>query len=106
MGPFFFSGGKMPKHNNIIPNVHLNKDWKNRVKTWFNQPGRKQTRRRKRAERAAAIFPRPLQKLRPVVQCPTVRYNAKSRLGRGFTLAELKAAGLSRVYAQTVGISV
>jgi len=96
----------MVKHNNLVPNVHLHKDWKNRVKTWFNQPGRKQTRRRKRSEKAAAIFPRPLQKLRPIVQCPTVRYNAKSRLGRGFTLAELKAAGLSRVYAQTVGISV
>ena len=96
----------MVKHNNIVPNVHLHKDWKNRVKTWFNQPGRKQTRRRNRAEKAAAIFPRPLQKLRPIVQCPTVRYNAKSRLGRGFTLAELKAAALTPTYAQTVGIRV
>eukprot|EP00012_Vannella_robusta_P011647 CAMPEP_0206196134 /NCGR_PEP_ID=MMETSP0166-20121206/8263_1 /ASSEMBLY_ACC=CAM_ASM_000260 /TAXON_ID=95228 /ORGANISM="Vannella robusta, Strain DIVA3 518/3/11/1/6" /LENGTH=203 /DNA_ID=CAMNT_0053613543 /DNA_START=29 /DNA_END=640 /DNA_ORIENTATION=- len=96
----------MVKHNNIVPNVHLHKDWKLRVKTWFDQPGRKQTRRRKRAEKAAAIFPRPLQKLKPIVQCPTVRYNAKSRLGRGFTLAELKAAALSPVYARSVGISV
>merc|ERR1712233_233422 len=109
MGPFFCLGSErktMPKHNNIIPNVHLHKDWKNRVKTWFNQPGRKQTRRRARNEKAAAIFPRPLQKLRPVVQCPTIRYNSKTRLGRGFTLAELKAADLTAAYAQTVGITV
>merc|ERR1712233_223292 len=109
MGPFFCLGSErktMPKHNNIIPNVHLHKDWKNRVKTWFNQPGRKQTRRRQRNEKAAAIFPRPLQKLRPVVHCPTIRYNSKVRLGRGFTLAELKAADLTATYAQTVGIAV
>jgi len=82
----------MPKHNNIIPNVHLHKDWKNRVKTWFNQPGRKQTRRRQRNEKAAAIFPRPLQKLRPVVHCPTIRYNSKVRLGRGARLSRAMAA--------------
>ena len=96
----------MVKHNNIVPNVHLRKDWDRRVRTWFNQPGRKQTRRRKRNEKAAAIFPRPLQKLRPVVHCPTVRYNAKERLGRGFTLAELAGASITPTYAQTVGISV
>eukprot|EP00178_Gracilaria_changii_P017744 TRINITY_DN50601_c0_g1_i1.p1 TRINITY_DN50601_c0_g1~~TRINITY_DN50601_c0_g1_i1.p1 ORF type:complete len:207 (+),score=55.45 TRINITY_DN50601_c0_g1_i1:3-623(+) len=96
----------MVKHNNIVPNIHLHKDWKIRVKTWFNQPGRKQTRRRKRSEKAARIFPRPIQKLRPVVQCPTIKYNAKSKLGRGFTAAELKEAGLTAQYAQTVGISV
>merc|ERR1712137_91760 len=112
MGLFFFFAGfdftrlQMVKHNNIVPNVHLHKDWKLRVRTWFNQPGRKQTRRRKRSERAAAIFPRPLKNLRPLVQCPTVRYNAKTRMGRGFTSAELKAAGLSAVYARSVGICV
>merc|ERR1712232_1314487 len=68
--------------------------------------GRKQTRRRARNEKAAAIFPRPLQKLRPVVQCPTIRYNSKTRLGRGFTLAELKAVDLTPAYARTVGIAV
>merc|ERR1711874_445931 len=105
MGLFFLAAG-MVKHNNIVPNVHLRKDWDRRVRTWFNQPGRKQTRRRKRNEKAAAIFPRPLQKLRPVVHCPTVRYNAKERLGRGFTLAELAGASITPTYAQTVGISV
>merc|ERR1711862_496183 len=105
MGLFFLAAG-MVKHNNIVPNVHLRKDWDRRVRTWFNQPGRKQTRRRKRNEKAAAIFPRLLQKLRPVVHCPTVRYNAKERLGRGFTLAELAGASITPTYAQTVGISV
>ena len=94
------------KHNNVVPNVHLHKDWKNRVKTWFNQPGRKQTRRRQRAEKAAAVFPRPLNKLRPVVRAPTIRYNSKLRYGRGFTFTELKEAGLTPTFAKTIGIVV
>lgn len=34
------------------------------------------------------------------------QYNTKQRLGRGFTLAELKEAGVSAKYARTVGIAV
>jgi large subunit ribosomal protein L13e len=34
----------MVKHNNVIPNGHF-KGWQNYVKTWFNQPARKQRRR-------------------------------------------------------------
>jgi large subunit ribosomal protein L13e len=59
-----------------------------------------------RQRKAAAIAPRPLGSLRPEVQCPTQRYNAKSRLGRGFTLEELEAAGVKAKYAVTVGIAV
>merc|ERR1712003_414229 len=33
-------------------------------------------------------------------------YNVKVRAGKGFTLEELKAAGLSKKYAQTIGIAV
>jgi hypothetical protein len=33
------------KHNNVIPNGHFKKGWQNYVKTWFNQPARKQRRR-------------------------------------------------------------
>jgi hypothetical protein len=29
----------MVKHNNVIPNAHFHKEWKNRVKTWFDQVG-------------------------------------------------------------------
>merc|ERR1712168_1135567 len=99
--------GKMPaKRNNIVPNQHFHKDWQNYVKTWFNQPARKIRRRQNRIAKAAKVAPRPLGKLRPVVSCPTYKYNIKQRAGRGFTLEELKAAGLSKKYAQTIGIAV
>ena len=44
--------------------------------------------------------------LRPAVRAPTVRYNRKLREGRGFTLAELKEAGVGRKEARGVGIVV
>ena len=72
----------------------------------MNQAGKKKSRRLARAARAAAIAPRPLKLLRPAVHCPTQRYSAKVRLGKGFTLEELKAAGLTAQYARTVGIAV
>merc|ERR1712133_223290 len=59
-----------------------------------------------RAAKAVAVAPRPLKTLRPVVRCPTLRYNIKERTGRGFTLQELKDAGFSKKEAQTIGISV
>lgn len=52
------------------------------------------------------MFPRPLQKLRPVVSSCTRRYAGKVRYGRGFTLAELAGAQLSQKFARTVGIAV
>ena len=94
------------KRNNLIPNGHFHKDWQNYVKTWFNQPARKFRRRQNRIAKAARVAPRPLGKLRPVVHCPTYKYNVKVRAGKGFTLEELKAAGLSKKYAQTIGIAV
>merc|ERR1712111_292918 len=56
--------------------------------------------------KAAQVAPRPLKTLKPVVRCPTLKYNIKTRVGRGFTLAELKDAGMSKKEAQTIGISV
>merc|ERR1719265_370786 len=41
-----------------------------------------------------------------MVHAPTQRYNTKIRLGKGFTLAELKEAGISKQFARTIGISV
>merc|ERR1712226_171550 len=97
----------MPKHNNVIPNVHGKKGWEDRVTTWFNQPARKLRRRQARVAKALAIAPRPVSGLvRPVVQCPTVRYNMRTRFGKGFTLEELKEAGINRKEARTIGISV
>jgi len=47
-----------------------------------------------------------LAPLRPAVRAQTVRYNRKVREGRGFTFAELKAAGVGRKEARGVGIIV
>ena len=58
-------------------------------------------------EKAKAIAPRPVAGLlRPVVHCQTIRYNAKVRAGRGFTLDELKAAGVNKKQARSIGIAV
>ncbi|KAJ2161828.1 60S ribosomal protein L13 [Coemansia sp. RSA 552] len=92
--------------NRQLPNVHLRKEWDLRVRTWFNQPGRKLRRRRARVAKAAKLAPRPTEQLRPAVRCPTAKYNRKVRVGRGFTLEELKAAGLAVNYAKTIGIAV
>merc|ERR1739836_3024 len=59
-----------------------------------------------RAKKAATIAPRPLKTLRPVVRCPTFRYNVKQRGGRGFSLEELKTAGITKKMAKTIGICV
>jgi len=102
----------MVKHNNVIPNIHCKKKWCEssrgpiKVKLALNQASKKKSRRLARAAKAAAVAPRPLQLLRPSVHCPTQRYSAKSKLGRGFTLAELKGAGMTAAYARTVGIAV
>mmetsp|Transcript_18919 Transcript_18919/g.41436 ORF Transcript_18919/g.41436 Transcript_18919/m.41436 type:complete len:218 (-) Transcript_18919:122-775(-) len=97
----------MVKGNFEIPHAHFKKDWQNRVKTWFNQPARKLRRRKARQAKAKAVFPRPTAgALRPVVHSQTVRYNMKVRAGRGFTLEELKEAGIPRKLAPTIGICV
>lgn len=102
----------MVKHNNVIPNLHFHKKYcassrgPLKVKVALNQATRKKARRLARAAKAAAIAPRPLQKLRPIVQCPTQKYSSKARLGRGFSMAELEAAGLHPRYALSVGIAI
>merc|ERR1719419_1267162 len=95
------------KHNNVLPNGHFGKHWQNYVKTWFNQPGRKKRRRVARQNKALAIAPRPVAgPLRPVVRCPTLKYNTRVRAGRGFTLAELKGAQINKKQASKIGIAV
>ncbi|SGZ53791.1 CIC11C00000002499 [Sungouiella intermedia] len=85
---------------------HFRKHWQERVKVHFNQAGQKYSRRQSRLAKAAKVAPKPVDSLRPIVRCPTVKYNRKVRAGRGFTLAEVKAAGLSAKYARTIGIAV
>lgn len=96
-----------PQHNNVLQNNHFKKDWQRYVKTWFNQPGRKKRRRVARKTKATEIAPRPVAgALRPMIRCPTFKYNTKVRSGRGFTLEELKVAGVSRKFAKAIGIAV
>ncbi|KAF3926213.1 hypothetical protein ABW21_db0209186 [Orbilia brochopaga] len=94
------------KHNQQLPNNHFRKHWQERVRVHFDQPGRKLRRRQARLSKAAAIAPRPVDKLRPIVRCPTIKYNRRARPGRGFTLEELKAAAIPRKFALTIGIPV
>ncbi|KAH8077543.1 hypothetical protein JL720_9924 [Aureococcus anophagefferens] len=73
----------MVKHNNEVPNQHFHKKWASsrgplKVITWFDQPAKKQIRRQKRAAKAAAVAPRPVARLRPVVHCPTQKHCAKA----------------------------
>lgn len=97
----------MVSHNNILPNHHYNKGAFEHVKLWFNQPARHRRRRLARQAKAAAVFPRPTAGLlRPAVRPPTQRYNYKLRLGRGFSVSELKEAGIPVKKARTIGIAV
>jgi len=97
----------MVKHNNVIPNGHFHKDWQRRIKTWFDQAAKKKSRRLRRKAKAAAIAPRPAAGLlRPAVHCPTVKYASKVRAGKGFTLEELKEAGIPRKQALSIGVAV
>jgi len=94
------------KHNQQLTKNHFRKDWQRRVRVHFDQPGRKTRRRNARTEKAARVAPRPVDLLRPVVRSPTIKYNRRVRPGRGFSLAELKTAGIPRKLARTIGISV
>lgn len=97
----------MVAKNNVVPNDHLRKYWYKRVKTYFDDPARKKRRQDARSKRAMRIAPRPVEgPLRPLVKCPTVRYNRRLRLGRGFTRDELIAAGFDPSRARFFGIAI
>ncbi|KAF5400315.1 60S ribosomal protein L13 [Paragonimus heterotremus] len=93
--------------NDVLHKNHFRKKWQSMVKTWFNQPARKERRRVARRVKAQRIAPRPASgPLRPIVNCPTLRYNMKVRAGRGFSLQEVRAAGFHPKFARTIGIAV
>jgi large subunit ribosomal protein L13e len=73
----------MVKHNNVVPNVHLRKHWQRNVTVWLNQASRKRRRLIARRTKATAAAPRPTDVLRPIVRGQTIRYNRKTREGRG-----------------------
>ena len=85
-----------PAGKNVLPNGHFHKEWDTRIKTWFDQPMRKKRRHENRVKKARKMAPRPAAPLRPVTRCQTKRYNRKLRLGRGFSLQELKVFTNSR----------
>jgi large subunit ribosomal protein L13e len=91
----------------VAQHRHFKKDWHQRYKVTLDQAKRKLKRRLLRKKKAEAIAPRPVSGLlRPAVHCPTQKYNSKVRAGRGFTLAELKAAKVSAAQARSIGIAV
>lgn len=97
----------MAHGNDLVHKNHFRKHWQRMVRTWFNQPARKHRRQEARKAKAKRVAPKPAcGPLRPIVNCPTRRYNMKVRAGRGFTLEELKAAGLSVPVARSIGIAV
>ena len=96
----------MTKHNNEVPSHFRRKKWTRRVKTFFDAPQKTAKRRLNRARKAAAIFPRPLESLKPAVRISTIKSNTRQRLGRGFSVYEIKQAGLTVDFARTVGIAV
>lgn len=96
----------MVSHNNPIQSVHMRKKWQFHVETWFDQPAKKAARKAARVVKAKKAHPKPTQQLRPVVRCQTNKYNTKARAGRGFTPAEIAAAGLNHTCARTYGVSI
>ncbi len=52
------------------------------------------------------MSPRPTESLRPVVRGQTQRYNRKIKLGRGFTLQEIREAKLGVAFCRSIGVSV
>ncbi|KAM7327611.1 hypothetical protein ACRRTK_013978 [Alexandromys fortis] len=86
-----------PSRNGMILKPHFHKDWQRRVDTWFNQPARKIRRRKARQAKARRIAPCPASgPIRPIVRCPTVRHHTRVRAGRGFSLEELRVAGIHK----------
>lgn len=96
----------MVKHNNRLPNPHLHKWWQRFVRVNFNQKIKQTKRRKLRKLKQKQNGLTPIEKLHPFVQCPTRRYNFKTRLGKGFSLPELKAVKLNPNAARTIGICV
>merc|ERR1712130_586109 len=72
----------------------------------FNQPARHARRHLNRVVKLKKIAPRPLGLLRPQVRGCTIKHNMKWKVGRGFTHEELKAVGIPRKFARTIGIAV
>lgn len=97
----------MVKHNKAIDCNQFRKDIHPLIRTWLNQPARKLRRRQAREAKIAQNRGlTPINYLRPIVNGHGQKYNDKLRAGRGFTLEELKAAGLHAQAARSIRIAV
>ena len=98
----------MVKHNNKITNGHFRKHWECFVKTWFDQPAKRRRRRNERSgkKKLNANNLAYVSKFRPIVHCPTHMYNMKVKIGKGFSVSEMKNAKISKGYANSIGINI
>ena len=102
----FFQDFKMVRGKDVLPNSHYHKNWQSFVKTWFNQPFKKIERKQRRVQKDRRLFPRPMEKLRSIVRCPTRKYNTKKRVGRGFTIREIKKSKFNPSMVKSMGIAI
>ena len=99
----------MVKHNNSISNGHFKKHWQKFVKTDFNKSSKKTKRRTYRISKITNLKRfsfTPTNILKPIVQNSTKMYNLKVKLGRGFSINEIRESKVSKNLAQSVGISI
>lgn len=93
------------KGNHILPNNHFRKT-SLKIKVHHDPETKLRIMEEKKLQKAKSMFPIPLRKLRPIVRCPSIKYNRNERLGRGFTPAECEKAGLDYRHARRLGIAV
>ncbi|OIR58528.1 MAG: 60S ribosomal protein L13 [Amphiamblys sp. WSBS2006] len=95
------------KGNNPIPTDYTKKEIHKTPKVIFNTKQRAEKKLKKKQLKIKRNAPRPADgQIRPIVRCPTTRYNMKTRLGRGFTQAELAAAGIPAKKAMKFEIAI
>lgn len=93
------------KNNHPIPHNHFKKTAL-RYRTTFHEKARAIKQQQVKEEKRSRSYPAQVEKLRPIVRCPTLRYKTRERLGRGFTPEECEAAGHDYRELRTLGVSI
>lgn len=93
------------KNNHPIPHNRFKKT-AIRYRTPFHLPARRIKQEEVRKDKESKFYPMPIQKLRPIVRCPTIRHNKRERMGRGFTPEECREAGFNHQELQLLGVSI
>merc|ERR1712112_112992 len=94
------------RHNAGIPKKTVKSNWQRYITTHFHLPFFAARRRSLRNSKSLQKGKRPLYLLRPSVRCLTNKYDSRLRLGKGFTLLEIKTAGLTLQFCYDFGIKV